>query len=80
MLVYCTCSLQPEEGEKQINAALKRHEHISRVSFATTRDPVLDGPFEEAITRHGDLRVLPFMGAAEGGMDGFFISRLKKES
>ena len=25
MLVYCTCSLEPEEGEAQLRRALRRH-------------------------------------------------------
>ena len=33
---------------------------------------------DEAITEHGDLRILPYHQAALGGMDGFFISRITK--
>lgn len=70
-IVYCVCSLQPEEGEKQIAAALARHPNL-------TRDPLRPAevgglPF---INRDGDLRTLPSMLAAEGGMDGFFAARL----
>lgn len=79
-LLYCTCSLQPEEGEKQVDAALKRHDHMARSQFSPESDPLLTGPFKAAINRHGDLRLLPFMGAEQGGMDGFFISRLTKNS
>ncbi len=73
LLVYCTCSLQAEEGEKQIAAALERHKEIERV-------PVTPGEIGglPAISRDGDLRTLPSMLAAEGGMDGFFASRLKR--
>ncbi len=31
-LLYCTCSLEPEEGEEQITALLKRHRHLQAVS------------------------------------------------
>jgi 16S rRNA (cytosine967-C5)-methyltransferase len=70
-IVYCVCSLQPEEGEKQIEAALARIPGLARRPIAP--DEVgLAG----AVTRAGDLRTLPSMLANEGGMDGFFAARL----
>ncbi|KPP82239.1 MAG: 16S rRNA (cytosine967-C5)-methyltransferase [Oceanicaulis sp. HLUCCA04] len=71
-LVYCTCSLEPEEGEAQIDAFLKR-------TPAAHRMPV--GPDElsglgDAATPDGDVRTRPDMWANEGGLDGFFIARL----
>ena len=45
------------------------------------RDPVrpeeLRG-LEEAITPRGDVRTLPSMWPDRGGLDGFYIARLKK--
>lgn len=73
LLVYCTCSLQPEEGEKQIAAALARHPDLARIPV---RPEELGGL--AAITRDGDLRTTPTMLAAEGGLDGFFASRLRR--
>ena len=70
-LVYCVCSLQPEEGEAQARAALKRHASLARVP--ATPDDI--GGFGEAINRDGDLRTLPSMLAEKGGMDGFFAAR-----
>jgi 16S rRNA (cytosine967-C5)-methyltransferase len=72
LFVYCTCSLQPEEGEQQIAAALQRHRNLERapVSAQEIRD-------RSALTRDGDLRTLPSMLAAEGGLDGFFAARLR---
>lgn len=72
VLVYATCSLQPEEGERQIDAALARHGDMARMPL--TRDDVPGLP--EAITSAGDLRTLPSMRAETGGMDGFFAARL----
>ncbi len=72
-LVYCTCSLLPDEGEVQIEAALVRH-----------RDLVLD---KAAIERVGlpkgwsgqeGLRLRPDYWAEQGGMDGFFVAALRK--
>ena len=69
-LVYCVCSLQPEEGEAQARAALQRHASLARVPVA----PEDIGGFSEAINRDGDLRTLPSMLAEKGGMDGFFAA------
>lgn len=71
LLVYCVCSLQPEEGEQQAKAALARHSALSRVVV----NPEEIGGLAEAITREGDLRTLPSMLSEKGGMDGFFAAR-----
>lgn len=75
-LVYCTCSLEPEEGEQQIENALKRHP-------ALRRDPIRReemGGLSAAVTPLGEARILPFMTfdgeSARSGVDGFFIARL----
>ena len=75
-LVYCTCSLEPEEGEMQIENALKRHP-------ALRRDPIRReemGGLSAALTPLGEARILPFMTfegeSALSGVDGFFIARL----
>jgi len=71
VLLYCVCSLQPEEGERQAAAALERNPGLSRQPISA--DEI--GGLEEAITRDGDLRTLPSMLAGKGGMDGFFAAR-----
>lgn len=72
-LVYCVCSMQPEEGEKQAQAALERLPQLERAPIAP--DEVgLPG----AVSRAGDLRTLPSMLAEAGGVDGFFAARLIK--
>jgi 16S rRNA (cytosine967-C5)-methyltransferase len=73
-LVYCVCSLQPEEGERQAEAALSRRDHISRKPIAA--DEI--GDLADAVTRAGDLRTLPSMLGESGGMDGFFAARFEK--
>lgn len=70
-IVYCVCSLQPEEGEKQIAAALARHPDLERVPI---RPEEIGGL--PAVNRDGDLRTLPSMLADQGGIDGFFAARL----
>ena len=70
-LVYCTCSLLPEEGEAQIAAALARH--AGRLAL----DPLPAPPFGRAATG-GGWRTRPDDLASQGGVDGFFIARLTR--
>ncbi|MEO3434550.1 transcription antitermination factor NusB [Inquilinus sp. CAU 1745] len=75
ILVWCTCSLQPEEGERQIASLLER------AGNAVRRDPVRAeeiGGLAEAVTAEGEIRTLPSMLPGEGGLDGFHIARLRR--
>jgi 16S rRNA (cytosine967-C5)-methyltransferase len=74
-ILYCTCSLQPEEGPERIAAALKRHPSLARVPI---RADELFG-FHELVTPEGDLRSLPSHLASLGGIDGFYAARLVKQ-
>jgi 16S rRNA (cytosine967-C5)-methyltransferase len=74
-ILYCTCSLQPEEGPDRIAAALKRHPLLARVPI---RAEELFG-FQELVTPEGDLRSLPSHLARLGGIDGFYAARLVKQ-
>ncbi|MGB0440742.1 MAG: RsmB/NOP family class I SAM-dependent RNA methyltransferase, partial [Paracoccaceae bacterium] len=73
-LVFCTCSLLPDEGEVQVDEALERHGDM-RVDTGA-----LDLPGVEAgwITAEGGLRLRPDYWADKGGMDGFYIACLSK--
>jgi 16S rRNA (cytosine967-C5)-methyltransferase len=71
LLVYSTCSLEPEEGERQIAKLLAAS---SGAALVPIRAGELDAP-PEAVTQAGMLRTLPFHA---GGMDGFFAARLTK--
>jgi len=66
-LVYCTCSLLPEEGEGQLAAALARHPGLRVIA------PALPGLDPAWITAQGGLRLRPDYWADKGGMDGFFM-------
>jgi 16S rRNA (cytosine967-C5)-methyltransferase len=77
-LVYCTCSLEPEEGEQAVAALLA-------TESAVRRAPVEAGEvagLSEIITADGDLRTLPCHLPHEdprlGGLDGFYAARLVK--
>ena len=71
-LVFCTCSLLPEEGEAQLAATLVRHPTL------TVLPPDLAGIDPTWITPQGGLRLRPDYWADKGGMDGFFIACLRK--
>ena len=74
VLVYASCSLQPEEGPQVIEQALARRLPLARLPVRAVE---LDGlPVE--ITPAGDVRTLPCHLAARGGLDGFFIARLRR--
>jgi 16S rRNA (cytosine967-C5)-methyltransferase len=78
LLVYCTCSLEPEEGEEQIAGFLARNTQFSRRELSLGHDVV---PLSWR-TPDGDLRTLPvhFSDMPEGlrGLDGFYASALVK--
>jgi 16S rRNA (cytosine967-C5)-methyltransferase len=73
-LVYAVCSLQPEEGPQRIEAFLAGDSHVARDSIA--RSELKGLPVE--ITTAGEVRTLPCHFAASGGLDGFYISRLRR--
>lgn len=73
-LVFCTCSLLPDEGEVQIEEALARHADM-RVD-AGARD--LPGVEPDWLSADGGLRLRPDFWPESGGMDGFYIALLRK--
>ena len=72
-LVYCVCSLEPEEGEQQVEGFLKRHPDFRLDPIA----PCEGGAPAASITPAGTLRLLPFH--LEGGGDGFFAARFARQ-
>ncbi|MEI6558288.1 MAG: transcription antitermination factor NusB [Rhodospirillaceae bacterium] len=71
-LVYTVCSLQPEEGERQIAALLSAGAPAARKPVSAAEI----GGLADALTTAGDVRTLPCHLAGQGGMDGFYIARL----
>jgi len=75
-VVYCTCSLEPEEGEQQIAALLRRNPDVSRSPILASEV----GGMVEIINENGEVRTLPSYlqrgDARQSGMDGFFAARL----
>jgi len=77
-LVYCTCSLEPEEGEQAIAALLATESGMRRVPIEAGEVAGLN----ELLTADGDLRTLPchlpHQDPRLGGLDGFYAARLIK--
>lgn len=71
-LVYAICSMEPEEADLAVAAALE---------CGLTLDPIKGAEvfgIEEAIEVRGTARILPYMLGDKGGLDGFFIARFVK--
>lgn len=73
-LVYCTCSLEPEEGPRRIEALLRAGAPVMRRKI----DAAEIAARPDWITAEGDLRTLPCHLAEYDGVDGFFCARLVK--
>jgi 16S rRNA (cytosine967-C5)-methyltransferase len=80
VLVYCVCSLEPEEGVAQVDRLLARDPRF-------VRKPVGAGELAgrgEFIGAGGDLRTLPLhLPDADprwAGMDGFYAARLVRQT
>jgi 16S rRNA (cytosine967-C5)-methyltransferase len=71
-LVYSVCSLEPEEGEAQGRAFLKRHPEFALVPIR----PGEGGAPQASLTPEASLRILPHH--RPGGLDGFFIARFAR--
>jgi 16S rRNA (cytosine967-C5)-methyltransferase len=78
-LVYCVCSLEPEEGAEQAARVLQEDRRWARQPIR----PEEIGADATWITPEGDLRTLPFHMRLESddlsGMDGFYATRLIRQ-
>ena len=77
-LLYCTCSLEPEEGIEIVRAFLASHPHMRRVPIKADEIHALP----EWLTADGDLRTLPCHlpdpDASMAGLDGFYAARIER--
>ncbi len=71
-LVFCTCSLLPEEGEQQVKAVLERHAGLKVVA---PDQPWIASEWRDDL---GGLRIRPDMWLDQGGIDGFYMALLRK--
>ena len=71
MLVYATCSLEPAEGEAQLERFLAERGDYAVEAPRSGELPVSADP-------RGWVRTVPGTLEAAGGCDGFFIARLRR--
>jgi 16S rRNA (cytosine967-C5)-methyltransferase len=76
VLMYCTCSLQKAEGEHKVEKFLNTHTNFGRLPIRREEF----GNIEGMVNADGEVRILPYHLKDAGGMDGFFIARLKRLS
>jgi 16S rRNA (cytosine967-C5)-methyltransferase len=69
LLVYSTCSLEPEENDAQVDRFLAEHPDWRL-------DPPPEGVVPQAVLDAGRLRVLP----QRHGTDGAFAARLRRSA
>jgi 16S rRNA (cytosine967-C5)-methyltransferase len=78
VLIYCTCSLEPEEGIEVVRDLLDRNPNLHRqpISAADVYGHA------EWLTPDGDLRTLPChlpdADSRMAGLDGFYAARLRR--
>jgi 16S rRNA (cytosine967-C5)-methyltransferase len=73
-LVYCTCSLEPEEGEAQVTWFLGWNTAFELVPATLAWLPA------DAMSADGWVRTLPFMQLGDAqGLDGFFVAVLRRK-
>jgi 16S rRNA (cytosine967-C5)-methyltransferase len=77
-IVFCTCSLEPEEGEQMTVAVLADHAEVRRRPISASEINGLEG----LITPTGELRTLPCHwpdpDSRLAGLDGFYAVRLER--
>ena len=71
-LIYCTCSLEPQEGQQQVTRLLATGAPVARRPI----DAQEIGGLADLVTSEGDLRTLPCYLSEVDGLDGFFAARL----
>jgi len=78
LIVYSTCSLELEEGERQIEALLARNSSLAREPVAAGEV----GGIDDFVSARGDLRTLPLhlpnQNERLSGCDGFYAARLRR--
>ncbi len=73
IIIYATCSLSKDEGEKQIMNFMERHPFFSII-------PINISGTEDMLTKEGFLRILPQHLKKYSGTDGFFVACLQRKN
>ena len=75
-IIYCTCSLMPEEGEKVVKHVLKDLPSWIQVPIQANKF----GIQPEWLDDCGGLRLQPYFWESIGGMDGFYVAILMRNT
>jgi 16S rRNA (cytosine967-C5)-methyltransferase len=75
-LIYCVCSLEPEEGEAMLDFIAEEVPSLEHVAFSAEEAENLP----EGALQDGCVRTHPALWADRGGLDGFFIARFRKRA
>jgi 16S rRNA (cytosine967-C5)-methyltransferase len=88
MLVYCTCSLEPEEGVDVVRDLLSSNSNLRRQPIAAAEIHAIESlelenlEVGQWLTPDGDLRTLPCHlsgpDSRMAGLDGFYVARLQR--
>lgn len=75
-LIYCTCSVAKEEGERQITAFLQNNPEFRLIPLSA--QDFADTMPNSIFTPEGFIRTLPYHLSSLGGADSFFIAKLQR--
>ena len=78
ILVYSTCSIAQDEGEKQINSFISEQKNFEIIPLSLSDISAFGEWNDQLVTPQGFIRTLPFYAADKKGMDSFFICKLKR--
>lgn len=75
LLIYCTCSIERVESEAQVDLLLESDDRFERVPIRAEEI----GGMAEILNDRGEIRSLPCHLQDLGGIDGFFVARLRRK-
>ncbi len=77
-LLYCVCSLEPQEGEAQIQQFLNSHPDFALDPIGGLPEGFANSGADSVAQSSGMIRIMP--SDYKGGCDGFFIAQLHKKA
>jgi 16S rRNA (cytosine967-C5)-methyltransferase len=78
LLLYCACSLQPEEGPEHVAWIKETDNRLQPEPLTPDAAKGALAALPDAITAEGHMRTLPFFLSECGGMDGFYAVRMRR--
>ena len=78
-LIYCTCSLEKEEGEDIVQAFLEKNPTFQIDPISVDELSAIHTGLSVCLGKDGSVRTLPHSLGDMGGMDGFYIARIVRK-